>query len=87
MVIIKKELKVSGHRPSVDVMFSSVAQSAGKNAIVIILIGMSADCSDGILEMYNAGAMTIAQNEDSCVVYGMPREAVLKGAAKYVCSS
>jgi len=83
-VNIKQGPKVSGHRPSVDVMFLSVAQVAGKNAIGVILTGMGGDGSEGILEMLKKGADTIAQSEDTCVVFGMPREAILKGGAKYI---
>ena len=72
---------VSRHRPSVDVLFRSVASSAGKNALGIIMTGMGDDGAKGLLEMRQAGARTFAQDEASCVVYGMPREAVKIGAA------
>ena len=72
--------KVSGHRPSVDVLFSSVAQSACPNAIGAILTGMGGDGARGLLEMKNAGAYTIGQDEASCVVYGMPMVAYNMGA-------
>lgn len=75
--------KVSGHCPSVDVLFSSVAKVAGKNAIGTILTGMGADGAKGLLEMRNAGAQTIGQNEASCVVYGMPKVAYDMGAVQY----
>ncbi len=71
---------VSRHRPSVDVLFRSTARYAGKNAIGIILTGMGDDGAQGLLEMKEAGSYTIAQDEASCVVYGMPGEAVKKGA-------
>ena len=71
---------VSRHRPSVDVLFRSVSKTAGKNALGIIMTGMGDDGAQGLLEMRNEGAMTIAQDEQSCVVYGMPREAVKRGA-------
>lgn len=71
---------VNRHRPSVDVLFKSTARYAGKNAIGIIMTGMGADGAAGLLEMKNAGAETVAQNEESCVVYGMPKEAVKLGA-------
>lgn len=71
-------------RPSVEVLFTSVARYAGPNAIGIILTGMGKDGAKGLLEMKNAGAFTIAQDEKSCIVYGMPREAVLLGAASKV---
>lgn len=64
--------KVSGHCPSVDVLFSSVAAVAGANSIGVILTGMGADGAKGLLKMKKAGAYTIGQNKDSCVVYGMP---------------
>lgn len=75
--------KVSGHCPSVDVMFSSVAKAAGKKAIGVILTGMGADGSKGLLEMRNAGAQTVGQNEATCVVYGMPKVAFDIGAVQY----
>jgi len=67
--------KVSGHRPSVDVLFNSCAKYAGANAIGIILTGMGADGAKGLLKMRNAGSHTIGQDEKSCVVYGMPKVA------------
>lgn len=75
---------VNRHRPSVDVLFRSAAQVAGQNAIGVILTGMGKDGAQGLLEMKNAGAHTVAQNEATCVVYGMPREAVTIGAAQEV---
>lgn len=64
--------KVNGHRPSVDVLFSSVAKKVGRNAVGIIMTGMGRDGASGLLEMRNAGAFTIGQDKESCVVYGMP---------------
>jgi two-component system chemotaxis response regulator CheB len=75
---------VSRHRPSVDVLFRSVAASAGANAVGAILTGMGDDGAAGLLEMKQAGAFTLAQDEESCVVYGMPREAVERGAVDEV---
>lgn len=72
---------VNRHRPSVDVLFQSAARHAGRNAIGVILTGMGKDGAVGLLEMRQAGAHTLAQNEASCVVYGMPREAVALDAA------
>jgi two-component system chemotaxis response regulator CheB len=72
---------VNRHRPSVDVLFKSTAKYAGKNAIGVIMTGMGADGAAGLLEMKNAGAETVAQNEESCVVFGMPKEAIKLGAA------
>lgn len=74
--------QVSRHRPSVDVLFRSVAKCAGKNALGIIMTGMGDDGARGLKEMYDMGASTLGQDEDSCVVYGMPKEAVKLGAVK-----
>ncbi len=79
-VDVKDGPLVSRHRPSVDVLFRSSAQSAGANAVGIILTGMGDDGAHGMKEMHDAGALTIAQDETSCVVYGMPKEAVKLGA-------
>jgi two-component system chemotaxis response regulator CheB len=76
--------KVCYQRPSVDVMFASVAAIAKENAIGVLLTGMGADGAQGLLTMRNAGANTIAQDEASCVVYGMPREAFRMGAVQRV---
>jgi two-component system chemotaxis response regulator CheB len=70
---------VSRHRPSVDVLFRSAAHFAGPNAIGVIMTGMGDDGAMGMAEMHQAGAFNIAQDEDSCVVYGMPNEAVKRG--------
>lgn len=75
--------KVSGHCPSVDVLFSSVAKTAGKDALGVILTGMGGDGANGLLEMRKAGATTIGQNEATCVVYGMPKVAYDIGAVQY----
>lgn len=75
---------VSRHRPSVDVLFRSTARYAGNNAIGVIMTGMGDDGAHGMLEMKQAGAYTIAQDEASCVVYGMPKEAVKLGAVDTV---
>jgi two-component system chemotaxis response regulator CheB len=75
---------VSRHRPSVDVLFRSVAVSAGRNAVGVIMTGMGDDGAQGLLEMKETGAVTIAQDEATCVVFGMPREAILRGAADFV---
>ncbi len=72
---------VSRHRPSVDVLFRSAAQYAGPNALGIIMTGMGDDGAKGLLEMKKAGAATLAQNEETCVVFGMPKEAIALGAA------
>jgi len=80
-VSIKDGPLVSRHRPSVDVLFRSAAQYAGSNALGIIMTGMGDDGAKGLLEMKKAGAVTIAQNEETCVVFGMPKEAIALGAA------
>lgn len=80
-VNVKDGPLVNRHRPSVDVMFRSVAQTAGKNAVGVILTGMGGDGAKGLLRMKEAGAPTIAQDEQSCVVFGMPRVAIELGAA------
>lgn len=72
--------KVSGHRPSVDVLFNSVAKVAGKNAIGVILTGMGSDGAKGLLNLKKTGATTFGQDEKSCVVYGMPKVAKSLGA-------
>ncbi len=77
---------VSRHRPSVDVLFRSVAQSAGINAIGVIMTGMGNDGAEGLWEMRQAGAYTLAQDEASCVVFGMPKEAIERGAVDQVVS-
>ncbi|MDD3597584.1 chemotaxis response regulator protein-glutamate methylesterase [Sulfuricurvum sp.] len=74
--------KVSGHRPSVDVLFNSVAKIAGSNAIGVILTGMGGDGARGLLAMRNTGAKTIGQDEASCVVYGMPKVAYELGGVE-----
>ena len=74
--------KVSGHCPSVDVLFSSVAKAAGNKAVGAILTGMGGDGAKGLLEMRNAGALTVGQDEATCVVYGMPKVAFDIGAVQ-----
>ena len=83
-VRINQDDPVNRHRPSVDVMFDSVAQFAGGNAVGVILTGMGGDGSRGLLRMKEAGAHTIAQDEASCVVFGMPKEAIKLGAAERI---
>jgi two-component system, chemotaxis family, protein-glutamate methylesterase/glutaminase len=79
-VEIKDGPLVTRHRPSVDVLFRSTAQAAGKNALGIIMTGMGDDGARGMKELHDTGALTVAQDEASCVVYGMPKEAVKLGA-------
>ncbi len=81
---VREGALVSRHRPSVNVLFRSVAQAAGASAVGILMTGMGDDGADGLLEMKQADALTIAQDEASCVVFGMPREAILRGAAEEV---
>lgn len=83
-VEIKDGPLVNRHRPSVDVLFRSTARYAGKNAIGIIMTGMGDDGARGMLEMKEAGAKTVAQDEKTCVVFGMPKEAIKLGAAHKV---
>jgi len=71
--------KVSGHCPSVDVLFDSTAKIAGRNAVGVLLTGMGADGAKGLLKMKQTGAHTFGQDEESCVVYGMPMEAYKLG--------
>ncbi len=75
---------VNRHKPSVDVLFDSVAQAAGKNAVGVIMTGMGDDGARGMDAMHRAGARTLAQDEASCVVYGMPREAVRLGGVDQI---
>jgi two-component system chemotaxis response regulator CheB len=75
---------VNRHRPSVNVLFKSVARFAGKNAIGIIMTGMGADGAAGMLDMKSAGAHTIAQDEESCIVFGMPKEAIKLGGVSKI---
>lgn len=80
--VVKDGAPVSRHKPSVNVLFSSVATHAGKNAFGFILTGMGDDGARGLLEMRNVGARTYAQDEASCVVFGMPKEAIKLGAVQ-----
>lgn len=81
---VDQEPPVNRHRPSIDVLFDSAAKHAGKNAIGVLLTGMGRDGAEGLLRMRQAGAHTLAQDEASCVVFGMPREAIAIGAASEV---
>ncbi len=83
---IKDGPLVNRHRPSVDVLFRSAARYAGKNAMGILMTGMGDDGAKGLLEMKEAGAYTIAQDEKSCVVFGMPKEAIKLNAVKKILS-
>ncbi|MGD0578488.1 MAG: chemotaxis response regulator protein-glutamate methylesterase [Bryobacteraceae bacterium] len=85
-VTVQDGPRVCYQRPSVDVMFSSVAEAAGSHAVGVLLTGMGSDGARGLLKMKQAGARTIAQDETSCVVFGMPKEAIRIGAANEVAS-
>jgi two-component system chemotaxis response regulator CheB len=85
-IAIKDGPPVSRHRPSADVLFRSAAQYAGSNALGIIMTGMGDDGARGLLEMRKLGAATRAQDEESCVVFGMPKEAIARGAVEKVVS-
>ena len=84
MTELSQSALVNRHRPAVEVLFRSAAQRAGKNAIGVILTGMGKDGAVGMLEMHQAGAYNFAQDEASCVVFGMPHEAILLGAVDEV---
>ena len=83
-VDVKDGPPVHHHRPSVDVLFRSVAKNAGANAVGVILTGMGSDGAKGLLEMMRAGAQTVAQDETTSVVFGMPGSAIEIGAAQDV---
>jgi two-component system chemotaxis response regulator CheB len=83
-VAVKTGPMVHHQRPAVDILFKSVAQYAGANALGIILTGMGSDGAEGMVHMKQAGAMNIAQDEQSCVVFGMPKEAIKTGAVDKV---
>jgi two-component system chemotaxis response regulator CheB len=83
-VTVQSGQPVNRHRPSVDVLFDSVAECAGRNGVGVIMTGMGADGAKGLLKMRKAGARTIAQDESTCVVFGMPKEAIELGAAETI---
>ena len=86
MVVLADDDRVNGHRPSADVLFKSVAHEFGANAVGVIMTGMGEDGAEELGAMKNAGAVTIAQDEQSCVVFGMPKVAIEKGHAQRVVS-
>ena len=81
VVVLNDEPPVNGHRPSVDVLFRSMAQEYGRLGIAVLMTGMGEDGAQGLGEVKKAGGTTIAQNEESCVVYGMPKAAIERGYA------
>jgi two-component system chemotaxis response regulator CheB len=83
-VVVKDGPLVNRHRPSVDVLFKTVAKYAGANAVGAIMTGMGADGAPGLLAMRNAGARTIAEDESTCIVFGMPKEAIAMGGAEFI---
>jgi two-component system, chemotaxis family, protein-glutamate methylesterase/glutaminase len=86
MAVLSDSPSVNGHRPSADVLFHSVAQEFGPTSVGIIMTGMGEDGAEGLGAIKNSGGMTIAQSEDTCVVSGMPRAAILKGHASKIIS-
>jgi two-component system, chemotaxis family, protein-glutamate methylesterase/glutaminase len=84
VVVLSDEPKVNGHRPSADVLFRSVAEEFGNKSIALIMTGMGDDGAEGLGAIRSAGGLTIAQSEDSCVVYGMPKAAIERGYASRV---
>ena len=86
IVVLSDDPRVNGHRPSVDVLFRSVAQEFGNNAIAVLMTGMGEDGADGMGEVKAAGGLTVAQSEESCVVFGMPKAAIERGHAIRVVS-
>jgi two-component system chemotaxis response regulator CheB len=81
VAVLSDEPRVNGHRPSVDVLFKSVAEEFGEKSIAVIMTGMGEDGAQGLGLVRTAGGMTIAQSEESCVVYGMPKAAIERGYA------
>jgi two-component system chemotaxis response regulator CheB len=84
VTVLTDSAPVNGHRPSVDVLFHSVAQEFGPSSIAVLMTGMGEDGADGLGAIKNSGGTTVAQSEESCVVSGMPRAAILKGYATHV---
>jgi len=84
MVVLNDEPRVNGHRPSVDVLFQSVAEEFRSQAIAVLMTGMGDDGAEGLGAVKKTGGMTIAQNEESCVVFGMPKAAIERGYAMRV---
>src|SRR5262249_38664815 len=83
-IVLSDEAQLHGHRPSVDLLFRSVAAEFGVRAVGVLMTGMGEDGADGLGLIKSAGGLTFAQNEESCVVYGMPKAAIEKGHAMRV---
>jgi len=83
-LVCSHKAPVDGHRPSVTATFKSVADYCGDAAIGVLLTGMGSDGAQGMQQIFEAGGITIAQNEESSVVFGMPKQAIALGAVKYV---
>jgi two-component system, chemotaxis family, protein-glutamate methylesterase/glutaminase len=81
IVVLSDDARVNGHRPSVDVLFRSVAEEFNSHAVGVLMTGMGDDGAEGLGAVKKAGGLTIAQSEDSCVVYGMPKAAIERGYA------
>jgi two-component system chemotaxis response regulator CheB len=86
VVVLSEEERVNGHRPSVEVLFHSVAQEAGRRAIAVLMTGMGEDGAEAMGRVKQAGGLTVAQSADSCVVFGMPKAAIERGHATRVVS-
>src|SRR5581483_4657382 len=86
VAVLSDEPRVNGHRPSVDVLFKSVAEEFGNKTVALLMTGMGEDGAQGMGLVKNAGGITIAQSEESCVVYGMPKAAIERGFAVRVVS-
>ena len=84
IVVLSDEPRVNGHRPSVEVLFQSVAEEFGPRAVAALMTGMGDDGAEGLGAVKRAGGMTIAQSEESCVVFGMPKAAIERGYATRV---
>jgi two-component system chemotaxis response regulator CheB len=84
IVVLNDDVRVNGHRPSVDVLFNSAAEEFGAQTVAVIMTGMGDDGAEGLGAVKRAGGMTIAQSEESCVVYGMPKAAIERGYATRV---
>ena len=84
IIVLSDDDRVNGHRPSVDVLFRSVAQEFGNNSLAVLMTGMGEDGAEGMNAIKRAGGMTVAQSEDSCTVFGMPKVAIERGHAMRV---